>query len=162
MPRSPTAALAAGAVLVNDVSGGLADPRHGAEWWPTPGYRTSPCTGAGPSADMEELAVYDDVVADVARGARRAGRRRGGRRGRPGRGSCSIPGLGFAKTAEHNWALLRALPALHALGHPLLIGAPARPFLGRLLADERSNTFFFFLYLVEYICYHLIHFCSMH
>ncbi len=44
------------------------------------------------------------------------------------------PGLGFAKDPEHNWALLAALPALHALGRPLLVGASRKSFLGRLLA----------------------------
>jgi dihydropteroate synthase len=46
------------------------------------------------------------------------------------------PGLGFAKTAEHNWALLGALPRLNALGFPVLIGASRKRFLGALLADE--------------------------
>ena len=42
------------------------------------------------------------------------------------------PGLGFAKHAEHNWALLAALPVLHDLGHPILLGASRKTFLGRL------------------------------
>ena len=48
------------------------------------------------------------------------------------------PGLGFAKTAEHNWALMAALPVLHGLGHPVLLGASRKTFLGRLgrRADE--------------------------
>jgi dihydropteroate synthase len=46
------------------------------------------------------------------------------------------PGLGFAKTAEHNWALLRALPQLVATGIPVLVGASRKRFLGALLADE--------------------------
>jgi dihydropteroate synthase len=45
------------------------------------------------------------------------------------------PGLGFAKTAEHNWALLRALPELAGLGCPLLLGASRKAFLGALLSD---------------------------
>jgi dihydropteroate synthase len=44
------------------------------------------------------------------------------------------PGLGFAKTAEHGWALLRALPELASLGRPLLVGASRKAFLGELLA----------------------------
>ena len=52
------------------------------------------------------------------------------------------PGLGFAKTAEHNWALLRALPAMTGLagpgwGFPVLVGASRKRFLGALLADAR-------------------------
>ena len=45
------------------------------------------------------------------------------------------PGLGFAKTAEHNWALLRALPEFVATGIPVLVGASRKRFLGALLAD---------------------------
>ncbi len=44
------------------------------------------------------------------------------------------PGLGFAKNAEHNWALLAGLDRLLALGLPLLVGASRKSFLGRLLA----------------------------
>jgi len=46
------------------------------------------------------------------------------------------PGLGFAKNAQHNWALLRALPELVATGIPVLVGASRKRFLGSLLADE--------------------------
>jgi dihydropteroate synthase len=46
------------------------------------------------------------------------------------------PGLGFAKTAEHNWALLRALPEFVATGIPVLVGASRKRFLGALLADS--------------------------
>jgi dihydropteroate synthase len=45
------------------------------------------------------------------------------------------PGLGFAKNAGHNWALLRDLEALGALGRPLLVGSSRKRFLGELLAD---------------------------
>ena len=45
------------------------------------------------------------------------------------------PGLGFAKNAEHNWALLARLPELHALGRPILLAASRKAFLGRLLPD---------------------------
>ena len=46
------------------------------------------------------------------------------------------PGLGFAKTAEHNWALLRGLSRLAELGRPLLVAASRKAFLGRLLASS--------------------------
>ncbi len=45
------------------------------------------------------------------------------------------PGLGFAKSAEHNWALLAALPEFVATGIPVLVGASRKRFLGALLAD---------------------------
>jgi dihydropteroate synthase len=44
------------------------------------------------------------------------------------------PGLGFAKTGEHNWALLAHLDRLRELGRPVLVGASRKAFLGRLLA----------------------------
>ena len=46
------------------------------------------------------------------------------------------PGLGFAKNAHHNWALLARLDRIVALGLPVLVGASRKTFLGRLLADE--------------------------
>jgi dihydropteroate synthase len=49
------------------------------------------------------------------------------------------PGLGFAKNAEHNWALLAQLDALQQLGRPLLVGASRKGFLGALLADESGQ-----------------------
>jgi dihydropteroate synthase len=45
------------------------------------------------------------------------------------------PGLGFAKTADHNWALLQHLAALDDLGLPILLGSSRKSFLGSLLAD---------------------------
>jgi dihydropteroate synthase len=50
------------------------------------------------------------------------------------------PGLGFAKTAEHNWALLDRLEVLLDLSLPVLIGASRKAFLGRLLADESGRA----------------------
>ncbi len=49
------------------------------------------------------------------------------------------PGLGFAKTAEHNWAVLARLSELHALGRPILLAASRKAFLGRLLPDADGN-----------------------
>ena len=46
------------------------------------------------------------------------------------------PGLGFAKTPAHNWALLAGLDRLASLGHPMLVGASRKSFLGELLADR--------------------------
>ncbi len=123
------AALDAGAVLVNDVSGGTGDPAM----LPLLAERDAPCVlmhGRGPSDVMQSRAVYDDVVADVVRelgervqAARAAGVRR----------IAVDPGLGFAKTGEHGWALLAHLDALDALGLPVLVGASRKAFLGALL-----------------------------
>jgi dihydropteroate synthase len=88
----------------------------------------------GHSERMQELAVYDDVVAEVRReladrvdAAVAAGVD----------ASCLLidPGLGFAKTAAHNWALLAALDRLVATGLPVLVASSRKSFLGRLLAD---------------------------
>ena len=79
--------------------------------------------------------AYDDVV---GRGARPNCWPASTPRCRPGwtRPNLIIdPGLGFAKTAEHNWALLRALPEFVDTGFPVLVGASRKRFLGTLLAD---------------------------
>jgi len=126
------AALDAGAVIVNDVSGGLADPGMGAVVaaarcpWILMHWR-------GHSRDMIELARYRDVVAEVraelierVAAAVAAGVA-------PER-LILDPGLGFAKTAEHNWALSAHLDELVALGHPVLFAGSRKSYLGRLLA----------------------------
>jgi dihydropteroate synthase len=127
------AALAAGAHVVNDVSGGLADPVmlplvaeaeavYVAMHW------------RGHSGDMQSRARYDDVVRDVC--TELAARRDAAlAAGIDPRRLLLDPGLGFAKTVQHSWSLLAALPALAALGQPLLVGASRKGFLGALLAD---------------------------
>ncbi|HSF26779.1 MAG TPA: dihydropteroate synthase [Actinomycetes bacterium] len=127
------AALEAGAVLVNDVSGGLADP---AILQVVADARVPFVImhWRGPSEDMQSRATYDDVVADV----RRELAARFDAVTRAGVDPAQVvldPGIGFAKTAEHNWRLLAALPALRELGRPLLVGASRKGFLGQLLAD---------------------------
>ncbi len=127
------AALDAGAALVNDVSGGLADPGTAALL----AERGAPCVvmhWRGHSDVMADLAEYDDVVADVRDAlARRvealvaAGVRED---------LLAVdPGLGFAKTADQGWALLAHLDALVELGLPVLVGASRKGMLGALLAD---------------------------
>ncbi|MCA0435942.1 MAG: dihydropteroate synthase [Actinobacteria bacterium] len=126
-------ALAAGARIVNDVSGGLADPEilQVAAGRPDTTYVVMHWRAHG--AVMNDYAAYDDVVADVCAelAARVAAARQAGIA--PDR-LVLDPGLGFSKEAEHNWALLAALPRLAELGHPLLIGASRKRFLGALLA----------------------------
>ncbi len=128
------AALAAGAAVVNDVSGGLADPgmarvvaEAGAPWilmhW------------RGHSKSMNSLARYEDVVADV-RAELLARVDEAVAAGVPPESLVLDPGLGFAKNAEHNWALLNRLDALVELGFPVLVGASRKRFLGAALADR--------------------------
>lgn len=124
------AALEAGAELVNDVSGGLADPQMLA----LVAEREVPYVvmhWRGHSIDMQRRAVYTDVVAQVC--AELAERAAAAVAAGVARHRLILdPGLGFAKQAEHNWALLAGLPALHELGYPLLVGASRKAFLGRV------------------------------
>jgi len=128
------AAVEAGATLVNDVSGGLADP----EMVPWVAANRLPYVAMhwrGHSSDMQSRAVYDDVVDDVCR---ELASRRDALLGAGIAEELLVldPGLGFAKTAEHNWALMAALPVLHELGQPILVGASRKTFLGRLGRGE--------------------------
>ena len=126
------AALEAGATVVNDVSGGLADSGMAAVVaaagcpWILMHWR-------GHSRAMNQLAVYRDVVAEVraelldrVAAAEAAGIA-------PER-IILDPGIGFAKNADHNWALSRHLDVLIGLGYPVLFGASRKSYLGRLLA----------------------------
>lgn len=141
------AALAAGAVLVNDVSGGLADPdvlrvvaEHDA------GYVAMHWRAH--ATEMQQRATYGDVVDEVRAELAARVEAAVGAGIRPDRLAID-PGLGFAKTAEHNWELLRHLDAFEPLGLPLLVGSSRKSFLGALLAgpdgtarpvDEREDA----------------------
>ncbi len=135
-PRVAAAALDAGAALVNDVSGGLADP----------GMLPLVATAGVPyvimhwrrhSADMQAFAAYDDVLSDVL--AELRGRvEAAAAAGIDAQRVVVDPGFGFAKTPEHNWRLLAELDRLHELERPLLVGAGRKTFLGRLLADAEG------------------------
>ncbi|GHH79435.1 dihydropteroate synthase [Kitasatospora indigofera] len=130
-------AVAAGAALVNDVSGGLADPAM-AEVVAATGAPFVVMHWRGQSADMESLAVYGDVVTDVV--AELTGRMEALlAAGVQERQLILDPGLGFAKTTEHNWALLGRLDALTALGRPVLVAASRKRFLGTLLANPETG-----------------------
>jgi len=128
------AALDAGARIVNDVSGGLADP----EMAKTIAAASVPWVlmhWRGHSRDMQALARYGDVVRDVTGELSR--RVDAALAAGVDAGNIVLdPGLGFAKTAEHNWALLARLDELTALGFPVLVGASRKAFLGRLLAGR--------------------------
>ena len=126
------AAVEAGAQLVNDVSGGLADP----DMLATVASLGVPYVAMhwrGHSVDMMQRAGYTDVVAEVVDelSARRDAALAAGVAPRR---LLLDPGLGFAKQGPHSWDLLRALPQLAGLGHPILVGASRKAFLGDLLA----------------------------
>ena len=137
--RAPVAeaAVQAGAVLVNDVSGGRADDAM---------FATVARLGApyvlmhwrAHSQEMAEHTAYDDVVTDVAaelgtqlRAALAAGIA-------PDRIALD-PGIGFSKTADQNWQVLAGLERLHDLGHPLLVATSRKRFLGHLLGDVEGE-----------------------
>ena len=128
------AAVDAGATIVNDVSGGLADPEM-VPWVAANRLPYIAMHWRGHSTSMQSRAVYDDVVEDVVRelAARRDTLLADGI---DEDNLVLDPGLGFAKNAEHNWALMAALPVLHDLGHPILLGASRKTFLGRLGREE--------------------------
>jgi len=126
------AALDAGAVLVNDVSGGLADERM-ARTVAVAGVPFIAMHWRGHSDHMAELAHYRDVVTDVADELLR--RLEGlAEQGLDVDRVVLDPGLGFAKTGQHNLQVLARLPELVALGRPLIVGASRKRFLGSLLA----------------------------
>jgi dihydropteroate synthase len=130
--RVALAALEAGAVLVNDVSGGLADPQMAGAVAGS-GAPFVAMHWRGPSSVMDALARYEDVVQDVRAELRRRVEALAAAGLDPARVVVD-PGLGFAKRAEHNWALLARLDELAVIGRPVLVGASRKRFLGSLLA----------------------------
>jgi dihydropteroate synthase len=127
------AAVDAGAVLVNDVSGGLADPEI-RDVVARTGVVYVAMHWRGHADVMDTLADYDDVVTDVRRelGDRVAELRAAGVADHQ---VVLDPGLGFAKPGAANWPLLARLPELVADGFPVLVGASRKRFLGHLLAS---------------------------
>ncbi|HEY9437950.1 MAG TPA: dihydropteroate synthase, partial [Streptomyces sp.] len=135
--RVAAQAVAAGAVLVNDVSGGLADP----DMVPVVAEAGTPFVvmhWRGFSETMNSLAVYDDVVAEVVAELRtRVDAVIEG--GIAPERLVIDPGLGFAKEAAHDLALVAHIAELRALGRPLLVAASRKRFLGHVLAGAGST-----------------------
>jgi dihydropteroate synthase len=138
--RASTAAAAikAGASIINDVSGGLADPLM----LQTAAALKVPYIAMhwrGQSKDMNSKAIYGDVVSDVISelqervdAALDAG---------ISRDNLIIdPGLGFAKDADHNWAIIDAIDQFVAMGYPVLVGGSRKRFLGGETPDEREQA----------------------
>lgn len=133
------AACEAGALIINDVSGGLADPdilRVAADHdvlYVAMHWRAH-------STEMQRHAVYDgpggvvrgviDELAERVDEAQQAGV--------PRDRLVLDPGLGFAKSADHNWQLLQSLDRLGELGLPILVGSSRKSFLGTLLGDQEG------------------------
>lgn len=137
-PEVADVALAAGAILVNDVSGGLSSPDM-LDFIAGVGVPYIVMHWRGQSRDMDRLATYNDVVADVS--AELQDRVRACEKAGIDLHRIVLdPGLGFAKTSTHNWTLLRHLDTLVDLGHPVIIGASRKRFLGELLANEQGEA----------------------
>ena len=132
------AAVKAGASIINDVSGGLADAKM---------LQTAASLGVpyiamhwrGQSKEMNSKAIYNDVVIDVISelqeritAALDAGIEVGN--------LIIDPGLGFAKDAEHNWKIIDSVHSFVELGYPVLIGASRKRFLGGDNPDEREQA----------------------
>jgi len=131
------AALEAGAVVVNDVSGGLADPDMAS----VVAEARVPFVAMhwrGHSDHMDELARYGDVVADVCDELLRRVEALV-ERGVDVEQILLDPGFGFAKTGAHNLQLLARLDEVVALGRPLVVGASRKRFLGTVLTDEQGR-----------------------
>ena len=132
------AAIEAGATIVNDVSGGLADPemfslvaQSGVDYvimhW------------RGHSDVMDELARYDNVATEV-RSELQERVALAMEAGITAERIILDPGVGFAKTPAHNWALLSGIDEVTSLGHRVLVGASRKRFLGELLAEGHEMT----------------------
>jgi dihydropteroate synthase len=132
------AAIKAGASIINDVSGGLADP----EMLQTAARLQVPYIAMhwrGQSKDMNSKAIYNDVVIDVISelqeritAALDAGIEVGN--------LIIDPGLGFAKDAQHNWEIIDSIDSFVDLGYPVLVGASRKRFLGGDSPDEREQA----------------------
>jgi dihydropteroate synthase len=131
------AAVKAGASIINDVSGGLAD----SHMLQTAARLQVPYIAMhwrGQSKDMNSKAIYGDVVNDVIaelneriEAALDAGIQKDK--------LIIDPGLGFAKDAEHNWAIIDSIDRFVALGYPVLVGGSRKRFLGGSSPDERKQ-----------------------
>ena len=132
------AAINAGASIINDVSGGLADPHM----LQTAARLQVPYIAMhwrGQSKDMNSKAFYGDVVTDVISelkeritAALEAGIHDSN--------LIIDPGLGFAKDAHHNWEIIDSIEAFVALGYPVLVGGSRKRFLGGDSPDDREQA----------------------
>jgi dihydropteroate synthase len=130
-------AIAAGARLVNDVSGGRSDPLM-LGLIAESGVSYVCMHWRGHSADMQSKATYADVVAEVI-AELSTQLDEADRAGVAADKLIIDPGFGFAKTGEHNWQLLQRLEEFDVLGRPMLVGVSRKTFLGRLLASADGS-----------------------
>ena len=131
--RVAALAMAAGAEIINDISGLMHDPDMA---------RVAAETGAGlvlmhmrgTPRTMQQHPAYQDVTAEV-RERLEAAFHQALAAGVLPEGLVFDPGIGFGKTLEHNLELLRALPVFQVQGRPVLLGVSRKSFLGRILGN---------------------------
>ena len=130
-------AVAAGASIINDVSGGLADPGM---------FKVAADTGAtiiishwrGFSDQMDTLATYDDVAAEVAAELKLRVDAALATGIKPAQ-IVIDPGLGFAKDMQQNWKLVARLDKLEELGYPILVGASRKRFIAGVIEPDEPT-----------------------
>lgn len=130
------AAVAAGARLVNDVSGGMSDPDMFDAVAPT-GADLAIGHWRGPSSDMYAGAQYADVVGEVLSELQERIAAAAAAGIAPSRIAVD-PGIGFGKRAEQNWAVLRQLHRVTGLGRRVLVGTSRKRFLADALGEDAS------------------------
>jgi dihydropteroate synthase len=131
-------ALELGAELVNDVTA-LRGDEHMAEVVAESGAYLCLMHMQGEPRTMQANPTYDDVVADVAAFLEER-LRFAVEAGIDEELICLDPGIGFGKTVEQNFELVRRLPELGTLGRPLLVGFSRKSSLGRILGDRTATT----------------------
>lgn len=131
------AALAAGAAMINDVSGFDFDPAL-ASVVADAGVPVCLMHAQGLPADMQDDPRYGDVLLDVYDAlAERIGRAEAA--GIPRDRIVIDPGIGFGKTQDHNLAILRRISLYHGLGCPLLLGVSRKRFIGAIGHEDRPE-----------------------
>jgi dihydropteroate synthase len=158
-PEVARTALDAGAVVVNDISGGR-DPAM-LEVVAGSGAGMVLMHMLGEPKTMQAEPHYDDVVAEVMAylGARiDAAAQAGIDRER----LCVDPGIGFGKTLDHNLELLRRVDAFAELGRPVLVGPSRKSFLGKLLGAEVGDRLEGTAAAVAWVAGHGAHIVRVH
>ena len=131
-------AIAVGATYINDVSGGLADEKMATVIASNPKVQYIVMHWRGHSKNMQEQAIYKDVVKEVKEELDE----RVSSLLKAGVSNEQIildPGIGFAKESGHNWQILQNIDRIQLLGYPLLIGVSRKRFLGELINAKDPN-----------------------
>ena len=131
-------AIAVGATYINDVSGGLADEKMATVIASNPKVQYIVMHWRGHSKNMQEQAIYKDVVKEVKEELDE----RVTSLLKAGVANEQIildPGIGFAKESEHNWQILQNIDRIQLLGYPLLVGVSRKRFLGELIHAKDPN-----------------------